>query len=270
MAQVMGVSRSGFYTARKRGDSVRHRENQRLVMAIRATEVSCRGVYGSPRMTVELNNQGYRCGRNRVARLMSENGISAKTVRRFKVTTVSRHSLPVAPNLLNQTFTANAPHRVWAGDITYIRTGEGWLYLAMVKDLFTKGIVGWAMGDRLGSELVSNALIQALNRYRPLPGLIFHSDRGVQYACRDFCTLLAKYQVRQSMSGQGNCYDNAISETFFSTLKRELINRTWFSTRSSARIAIFEYIELFYNRRRLHSGLGYFSPNEFERLHQRD
>ena len=265
MAETLRISRSGYYAARQRPTSRRAEENRVLAENIQSVHLECRQVYGSPRLTRELQARGFSCSRNRVARLMRENGIAAKTRRKFKVTTLSRHQLPVAPNLLQQSFSADRPNRAWSSDITYISTGEGWLYLAMVKDLCTKSVVGWAMRDDLGRELALDAFKQAVMRRQPLPGLIFHSDRGVQYACSDFRELLARHEVLQSMSGKGNCYDNAISESFFGTMKKELIYISRFSTRAEAREAIFEYIEVFYNRQRRHSSLGYLSPAEFER-----
>jgi putative transposase len=215
-------------------------------------------------MTAELKARGFSCSLNRVARLMQKNGIAAKTKRKFKVTTISKHKFPIAPNLLKQSFTADGPNLVWASDITYIATGEGWLYLAMVKDLHSKKVVGWSMQERLRRDLVIDAFKQAVMQRRPEPGLIFHSDRGIQYACCDFRALLKKHKAVQSMSGKGNCYDNAVSESFFGTLKNELVYATRFPTKDKARVAIFDYIEVFYNRQRRHSALGYLSPAEFE------
>jgi putative transposase len=265
MAEALHLSRSGYYAARIRPTSCLERENLFLVEEIRNIHKSTRQVYGSPRMTVELNARGCSCSENRVAQLMKKNGIAAKTKRKFKITTVSKHKFPIAPNLLMQSFIAQGPNQIWASDITYIPTGEGWLYLAMVKDLYSKGIVGWSMQDNLKRDLVIDSFKQAVMQRRPQPGLIFHSDRGVQYACSDFCDLLKKHQVIQSMSGKGNCYDNAVSESFFGTLKTELVYPTRFRTRAEARAAIFDYIEVFYNRQRRHSALGYLSPVEFER-----
>jgi putative transposase len=265
MAEVLHLSRSGYYAARKRPTSCRERENLFLVEEIRTIHKSTRQVYGSPRITAELNAHGFSCSENRVARLMRKNHIAAKTKRKFKITTVSKHHFPIAPNLLMQSFSADCPNRVWASDITYISTGEGWLYLAMVKDLHSKRVVGWSMQENLKRDLVINSFKQAVMQRRPQPGLIFHSDRGVQYACKDFRDLLKEHQAVQSMSGKGNCYDNAVSESFFGTLKTELVYPTRFSTRAEARAAIFDYIEVFYNRQRRHSALGYLSPIEFER-----
>ena len=264
MAETLQLSRSGYYTGRKRPVSRREEENLVLVRKIKLVHQDCRQVYGSPRITAELKAQGLPCSRNRVARLMKENQISARTKRKFKVTTASKHKFPIAPNLLNQSFLSNEQNRIWASDITYIHTREGWLYLAMVLDLHSRSVVGWAMGDRLQRDLVMDAFKQAVRRRRPETGLIFHSDRGVQYACSDFRDLLADHHVVQSMSGKGNCYDNAVSESFFKTLKTELVYFSRFNTRVEAKSAIFDYIEVFYNRKRRHSTLGYLSPAEFE------
>jgi transposase InsO family protein len=264
MAEALQLSRSGYYAAKRRSPSRREAENVRLVEKIRSIHLNCRQVYGSPRMTHELQANGLTCSRNRVARLMRENGIAAKTKRKFKATTYSRHHLPVAPNYLQQVFQTDRLDRVWASDITYISTGEGWLYLAMIKDLCSKAVVGWAMRNDLGRELAVDAFKQAVMRRRPLPGLVLHSDRGVQYASSDFRELLASQGTIQSMSSAGSCYDNATSESFFATLKRELVYHSRFRTRAEAREEIFDYIEVFYNRQRLHSAIEYLSPAEFE------
>lgn len=265
MAQTLQLSRSGYYAGRKQPVSRREEENRILLKKIEFIHQENRRVYGSPRVTAELKAQGVSCSRNRVARLMKVNGIAARTKRKFKVTTGSKHQFPIAPNLLLQSFNADYPNRVWVSDITYIATGEGWLYLAIVKDLHSRSVVGWSMQERLHRRLVIDAFKQAVMRRRPLPGLIFHSDRGVQYACSDFRELLSDHQAIQSMSGRGNCYDNAVSESFFGTLKTELVYLSRFSTRAEAKEAIFDYIEVFYNRQRRHSTLGYLSPAEFER-----
>jgi len=264
MAETLHISRSGYYAGRKRPVSRRDEANLLLVKKIQTIHQANRKVYGSPRVTAELCAQGVACSINRVARLMKVNQIAARTKRKFKVTTRSKHQFPVAPNLLNQDFTADQPNRVWVSDITYISTDEGWLYQAMVKDLHSKSVVGMAMGDRLDRSLVMNAFKQAVKRRRPSPGLIFHSDRGVQYACSDFRKLLETHGAVQSMSGKGNCYDNAVSESFFGTMKTEMVYFMHFRTREEAKSAIFDYIEIFYNRQRRHSALGYLSPAEFE------
>ena len=265
MAKTLKLSRSSYYAGRKRPASRRELENQALTAQIKTVDRDCRHVYGSPRITAELKEQGSNCSRNRVARLMNENGIAAKTNRKFKLTTASRHKFPIAPNRLNQAFGAADPNRVWASDITYIPTREGWLYLATVIDLHSRSVVGWSMSDRLQRDLVMDAFKQAAQRRKPQPGLIFHSDRGAQYACSDFREMLQQGNFIQSMSGKGNCYDNAVSESFFKTLKTELIYFSRFKTRAEAKSAIFDYVEVFYNRRRRHSSLGYLSPAEFER-----
>lgn len=264
MAETLQISRSAYYAGRNRPICRREQENQTLVKKIQVVHQANRLVYGSPRVTAELRAQGVACSRNRVARLMKLNQIAARTKRKFKVMTRSKHQFPIAPNLLDQVFTADHPNRVWVSDITYVSTDEGWLYQAMVKDLHSKAIVGWAMSDRLDRSLVIDAFKQAVKRRRPLPGLIFHSDRGVQYACSDFRNLLNEHQAVQSMSGKGNCYDNAVAESFFGTLKTEMIYFSHFRTRAEAKAAIFDYIEVFYNRQRRHSALGYLSPAEFE------
>ena len=218
-------------------------------------------------MQAALRADGHAVGRHRVARLMRAHGLRPKTRRKFRATTDSKHGHPVAANLLDRQFTVAAPNRMWTADITYIPTAEGWLYLAIVLDLFSRQIVGWAMDATMGQQLTLRALTMAIQRQRPGPGLVHHSDRGSQYACRAYQKLLAKHAMLCSMSRKGNCWDNAPSESFFSTLKRELVNERVYATRAEARGAIFEYIEVFYNRERLHSALGYMSPIEFERAH---
>ena len=264
MCQVFNVTRSGYYAWLKRPESDRKRRNRDLLMDIRRVYKVSRGSYGSPRITKDLKKQGIICGKHRVARLMQKNGIVAKTKRKFKATTNSKHNFPVAENLVNQNFTVSRPNQVWVADITYIPTDEGWLYLAAVEDLFQRKIVGWAMDSTMTRQLVLDALKQAKMRYRPPAGLIHHSDRGRQYASHEYQQALKTYQMVASMSRKGNCYDNACMESFFGTLKRELIFNYRFKTRAEARQAIFEYIEIFYNRIRLHSALGYMSPVEYE------
>lgn len=265
MAKVLGISRSGYYAAAKRPNSHREVENNKIVDQIKVIHNDRRQVYGSPRMAKELKVRGYACSENRVARLMRVNKIYSVTKRKFKVTTRSKHSHPVAPNLLQQNFTAGFPNQIWVSDITYVSTTEGWLYVAVIRDIYSRAVVGWSMRDKLTAELVIDAFNQAVKRRHPQQGLIFHSDRGVQYACSDFRNLLKKYQAVQSMSGKGNCYDNAVSESFFAALKKELVYLGHFRTRAEAIQEIFEYIEVFYNGQRLHSTLGYLSPIEFER-----
>ncbi len=265
ICRVLGVSRSGYYTWQKRGTSQREQENQLLLEEIRDAYEMSRGIYGSPRITHELKAQGVNCSENRVARLMKQNGIRSKARRRFKVTTNSRHQLPVAPNLISQNFSAKRPNEIWFSDITYVWTREGWLYLAVILDCFSRKIVGWSMSSHLTQQLVINAFKQAVGRRQTKPGSIFHSDRGTQYAGSDFKKLLNKFQFIQSMSRKGNCYDNAITESFFSSLKTELIYQQCFFTKQQAKTSIFEYIEVFYNKIRRHSSIDYKSPYEFEK-----
>jgi putative transposase len=264
MCAVLEVSRSGFYAWLKRLPSVRSRENGALLDQIKAIHAKSRGRYGSPRIHQELLARGVRCSLGRVERLMRDAGIQARRRRPFRVTTNSAHSKPVAPNLLNQNFSVDAPNRVWVGDITYIPTGEGWLFLAAILDLFSRAVVGWSMSSRIDTALVLAALRMAIGRRGPAPGLIFHSDRGSQYASGDYQAELSKHQIVCSMSGKGNCYDNAVMESFFGTTKTEHVHLENFATRAVAMGSIFEYIEVFYNRRRRHSSIGYMTPTEFE------
>jgi putative transposase len=264
MCRVLNISRSAYYGWKRRPMSNRKKKNKELMDRIRKAYALGRKAYGSPRITKELKFQGIVCGRNRVARLMRTEGIQAKMKRRYKVTTHSRHTRPIVPNLLTGKI-VNAPDTVWVSDITYIKTYEGWLYLAVVLDIFSRSVVGWSMSERLTDDLTVRALLQALMKRNPHEGLIFHSDRGSQYASRRFKTILSSYRIIQSMSGKGNCYDNAYAESFFGTLKTELGYR--YESRSVARQNIFEYIEVFYNRIRRHSALNYVSPLEYERKH---
>jgi len=266
MCRALQVSSSGYYRWRKGDESSRGKENEALLWQIRLIHTRHRQRYGSPRITEELREQGHRCSENRVARLMRKNGIAAKTKRKFKITTQSKHSLPVAENLVKGAFTASAPNRLWVSDITYVWTAEGWLYLLAILDVFNRQVVGWSMSNRLTQELVLNALKQAVWRRKLTSGCIFHSDRGSQYAGYAFRTLLQNHGFLQSMSGKGNCYDNAIMETFFHTLKIELVYFESYLTRNEAKISIFKYIEMYYNRIRRHSALNYKSPVDFERL----
>ncbi len=265
MCQVLKVSRSGYYDWYDRPESQRSKENKALVKEIRDIHKNSHQTYGSPRITEELKENGYSCSRQRVARLMHKNGILAKMKKKFKITTNSDHSYSIAPNLLKQDFWTNAANRIWVSDITYIWTWQGWLYLTVILDLFNRKVVGWSMSDRLTVNTTTiPAFIQAVKQYQPLPGLIFHSDRGVQYACGDFCELLKSFEAIQSMSGKGNCYDNAVAESFFHTLKTEWVYHETYRTRAEAKTSLFQYIETFYNRVRKHSHLGYKSPNEYE------
>lgn len=264
MCRVLGVSRSGYYAWLVRPESAQSVANRQLLPLIRQAYLKSRRNYGSPRVTDELRDQGLVCNEKRVARLMRLHGIRPKTVKKFKATTDSKHTLPVAPNLLGRNFTVSGPNRVWLADITYIPTAEGWLYLAGVLDLYSRRIVGCAMSARINGELTLSALRQALSRYRPGPGLIHHSDQGKQYAAGDYQKLLRKHQAIASMSRRGDCWDNAPMESFWGTLKQELVHHERFETRDEAKAKIFEYIEVFYNGQRRHSSLGSVSPAVFE------
>ena len=261
----MSVSRSGYYAWLSRKPSERQRENQMLLYRIRQFFERSKGTYGSPRILRDLREEGFCCGKHRVARFMRQTGLRAVLPRRFRVTTDSKHALPVAENLLGQDFTASKANERWAADITYVRTGEGWLYLAVVLDLFSRRIVGWSMQASLHKELVVDALSMALYQRRPGLGLLHHSDRGSQYASTAFQDKLGAAGIVCSMSRRGNCWDNAIVESFFGTLKNEMVHRCRFATRDVARQEVFAYIEVWYNQQRRHSSLGYVSPAEFER-----
>jgi putative transposase len=265
MCQVLDVSRSGYYAWRDRRASRQAQRRTTLVEQIRQVHAASREAYGSPRVAAELATRGVRCAENTVARLMRKHGIRSKTKRRFVVrTTDSRHQHPVAANRLNRQFERPLPNQAWAADITYIPTGEGWLYLAAVIDLCSRKIVGWSTADHLRADLVCQALEMAITHRRPPRELLHHSDRGVQYACEDYQRVLARQGFIPSMSRTGNCYDNAVIESFFGTLKTELVHHDRYITRESARLALFDYIEVFYNRQRRHSALGYMNPAEFE------
>ncbi len=267
MCQVLEVTRSGYYGWIKNPESRRKKENRKLLDDIKMIFKKSRNTYGSPRIAPALHDKGIKVSRNRVARIMRENGIRAKMKRRFKVTTQSNHKYPYSPNLLKQDFFASAINLIWLSDITYIKTLEGWLYLTVIIDLYSRKIIGWSMSDRLTAKTTTiPALIHAYRSCQPLPGTIFHSDRGVQYACDDFRELIDSFKMIQSMSGTGNCYDNAVAESFFHTLKTELVYHERYQTRLEAKRSIFEYMEVFYNRFRKHSALGYRAPEEFELL----
>lgn len=264
MCRVLGVSRSRYYEQLKSGVTQRQREDQTLLPAIKMSFDDSDRTYGAGRIVKELRAQGTRVGKNRVWRLMKQHGLRVKTTRRFKITTNSDHKRAVAPNLIQRNFSAAMPDRVWTGDITYIWTAEGWLYLAVVLDVFSRRIVGWSMDRRMTDNLVITAFKNALVRRRPVGGLIFHSDRGSQYCSKAFQKLIKCAGAVQSMSGTGCCYDNAITESFFGTLKRELVHHWTFRSRMEAQSQIFRYIEGFYNRRRLHSAIGYQNPENYE------
>jgi putative transposase len=265
VCRVVGVSRSGFYAQLRRGPSAHAEEDLELTRRIRSIHQESRGTYGAPRVHAELAAQGIRTSRKRVARIMREQDLSGQRGRRRVRTTVVDKKAPVAPNVVARDFTPEAPNRLWVADMTYVPTGEGWLYLAVILDCFARRVVGWAMADHLRTELPLAALSMALARRRPEPGqLVHHSDRGCQYTAHDYQEVLAKHGITPSMSRSGNAYDNAVAESFFASLKAELIDRQPWPTRRAARQAIFEWIEVFYNRRRRHSSLGYLSPVDFE------
>jgi len=265
MCRVLEVSRGGFYRWLTRPESTRARSNRELTAKVKDIHQDSRETYGSPRIHAELRRQGEACGKNRVARVMREAGLRGKCRKRFKPqTTDSKHDFPIAPNLVNREFTAEAPNQLWLSDITYIPTLEGWLYLASIIDVFSRRIIGWAMDDNMRKELALSALEMAVTSRRPDSGLIHHSDRGSQYASKDYRKALKSQDIDCSMSGKGNCYDNAMKESFFHTLKVECVHGEVFETRKQAKSVIFEYIEAFYNRSRIHSGLGYSTPLEVE------
>ena len=270
VCSVLEVSRSGYYAWRDRPASARAQADERLAVAIRAAHEAGRHTYGTRRIHAHLREHGLPVGRDRVGRLRRQMGLGCKQKRCFRVTTDSAHTLPVADNLLLQNFAASAPDRVWMTDITYIRTEEGWLYLAGVKDLYTCEIVGYAMAQRMTCDLTLKALNRAWQWRKPLPGLIHHSDRGSQYCARQYRQRLHNLGMSASMSELGNCYDNAPMESFWGSLKSELVHHRRFATRSQAIAEITEWIEIFYNRQRLHSRLGHLSPAGFaRRFHQR-
>jgi putative transposase len=266
MCTLLGVSRSGYYNHLARQGQPPPPDDERLVTKMRAFQSAADGTYGKRRMHRELAADGEHVGRRRVRRLMREHGIVAVQTRLFHKTTDSNHSLGFAPNLLQQNFTTGAVDRIWVGDITYLWTGEGWCYLAVLLDLFSRRVVGWALDSHLRADLPQRALSRALQARSPRPGLIHHSDRGSQYAAKSYRKLLASWSVAQSMSGAGNCYDNAVAESFFASLKKECVSRTAFATRTEAHDAIARYIEGFYNPTRQHSTLGYVSPLVYEQL----
>lgn len=264
MCHLLGVSRSGYYLWRNRREGCRRRENRVLVKEMWKIHNEVDRTYGSPRMYEELRARGYSCGLNRVARLMSKNDIIAKMTIRFRRLTKAGKRKPAAENILDRKFEVCHPNRVWASDITYIKTAEGHLYLAVVLDLYSRQVVGWCMSSRLNPDLVVTALRQAVLRRNPRSGLLHHSDRDTLYSCNAYQWVLTENDMVGSMSGKGNCYDNACVESFFSSLKNEFVYFERFRTRGEAQIKIFAWIEIFYNRIRRHSTLGYVSPVDFE------
>ena len=267
MCRVLHVSRSGYYAWCKRPAAERVGKDQRLTLEVAAIHAESRGRYGSPRVHAELRERGQRIARKRVARLMRAAGLRARARRRFRCTTDSQHAMAIKGNLLARRFAVSAPNRSWVSDITYIWTLEGWLYLAIVMDLFSRRVVGWALSKRLERGLALDALGMALKGRPRSRAMLHHSDRGSQYASHEYQQLLAAHGILSSMSRKGNCWDNAVAESFFATLKLELVYETQWRTREEARRALFEYIELFYNRQRRHSALGYLCPSQFEQRH---
>ncbi len=266
LCDALDVSPAGYYAWRDRPTSARQQRQDALVVEIRAIHAEFEARYGSPRVQKELVARGHDCCENTVAKLMRDHDIRAKTARKFRCTTTdSDHDLPVADNLLDRQFNPARPNEAWVADITYIPTREGWLYLAVVEDLYSRRVVGWSMADHLESRLVVDALALAVERRLPGEDLLAHSDRGSQYASAHYQSLLARHGITCSMSRRGDCWDNAPMESFFASLKKELIHGADFATRAEARAAIVEYIEVFYNTKRRHSSLGYVSPAEYER-----
>jgi transposase InsO family protein len=267
MCDALSVSPSGYYAWRSRPESPCKIANRELLGDIQRIHSHHRGRYGAPRVHAELRAEGKAVSRKRIERVMRHHGIRARAPRRYRVcTTDSKHSLPVAPNLLAQNFVADRPNQVWLADITYIATGEGWLYLAVILDLFTRKVVGWAMRDHMRAELTIAALTMAIQRRRPGAGLIHHSDRGSQYAAGDYRDILEAASITQSMSRKGNCWDNAPMESFFGTLKTELVHQREYLDRDAARRDLFAYIEGYYNRQRIHSAIGYITPDQAEAI----
>ena len=265
LCRLLGVSSSGYYAWWNRPPTLRQSQDALLLTEIRRVHERSRQTYGSPRIHAELQAQGQRWNHKRIERVMRRYHIRARQVRRFHGTTDVSPSLPVAPNRLNQEFSASSPNQVWTADITYLDTAEGWLYLATVLDLYSRRVIGWAMADHLETSLVREALQMALTQRQPTTGLLHHSDRGRQYASAEYQALLVAQGVECSMSRRGNCYDNAVHESFFGTLKSECAEGR-FASRTAARQSVFEYIEVWYNRQRRHSALGYLSPHEFEQV----
>ena len=272
MCTVLGVSRSGYYKWRNRGESNRKKEEEIIYSAIYYIYKESRSLYGSPRIHNGLIKRGIHCSRNRVARLMRKNGIRSVRSKRYKVTTNSSHKKPISPNMLHSDFRTEKPNKVWVSDITYIDTCEGWLYLTTILDLYNREIVGYSSSNNLyASDTILRALKEAGIRRKISPGLIFHSDRGSQYVSTAFREKLAHYGCLQSMSGRGNCYDNAVAESFFKTLKSELIYQEGkYKTRKEARMSIFEYIECYYNSKRAHSAIEYNTPKEKLELYYKE
>ena len=264
MCQVLQVSRSGYYDWARRQESNRSQRDRTLLKEIRKVHEETKEAYGANKTWRTLNQSGMACGKHRVARLRRQAGIEARRKRKFRLAYKARNTAPAPPNLLRWPFKADYPDQVWVTDVTFVPTRSGWLYLAVMIDLHTRLVVGWSMKDRPNQELVNEALMMAAEQRRPKPGLIHHSDQGVLYSSGSYLALLDKYGMLRSMSGKGNCYDNAVAESFFSSLKNELVHHRNFTTRDQARSEIFEYLELFYNRKRLHQSLNYQTPIKYK------
>jgi len=265
MCRLLDVSRSGYYSARTRPESARSKRDRELLEDIKCIHAQSKGVYGSPKITAELADRGFKVGRHKVAKLMRLEHLRGCPKRRYRITTEQNPSHQVAKNLLEQNFSTQKPNQRWVADITYIRTNQGWLYLAVVIDLYSMKVVGWSMSKRMSQRLVIDALRMAVGARQPSKELIHHSDRGGQYTSNSFRDELKKHNIECSMSRTGNCWDNAVAESFFSLLKRERVNRTKYRTRDEARADIFDYIEIFYNSKRRHGYLGQISPVDFEK-----
>jgi putative transposase len=268
LCRTLQVSRAGFYAWQGRAPAPRTQADAQLSLEVAAIHAESRRRYGSPRIHAELVARGRRASRKRVSRLMRARGLAGRRRRRFRVTTQSRHPFPMAPNHMARHFDSPTPNRAWATDITYLPTGEGWLYLAVILDLCSRAVVGWALSERLTTALTLDALEMALARRQPAPGLLHHSDRGSQYASHEYRRVLAGQGMVCSMSRRGNCWDNAVAESFFATLKVELVRDAAWATRARARTELCEYLEIFYNGQRRHSTLGYLSPRAFEQQHR--
>ena len=264
MCRVLKVSRSGYYDWAKREECERSQQDRVLLKEIRKIHQDTKEAYGATKTWQALKQSGTQCGKHRVARLRRQAGIEARRKRKFRLAYKSRNTAPAAPNLLRWPFKADHPDQIWVTDVTFIPTRSGWLYLAVMIDLYTRVVVGWSMRERPNQELVNEALMMAAEQRRPKPGLIHHSDQGILYSSGSYLTLLKKYGMLRSMSGKGNCYDNAVAESFFSSLKNEIVHHRNYQTRDEARTEIFEYIELFYNRKRLHQSLNYQTPMKYK------
>lgn len=264
MCQIFQISRSGYYDWTRREESKHSQQDRDLLKAIRKIHQEVKEAYGAIKTWRTLQGSGTVCGKHRVARLRRQAGIEARRKRKFRLAYQARHTQPAPPNLLRWPFKADYPDQIWVTDVTFIPTRSGWLYLAVMIDLYSRWVVGWSMKDRPNQELVNEALMMAVEQRRPKPGLIHHSDQGILYSSGSYLALLKKYGMLRSMSGKGNCYDNAVAESFFSSLKNEIIHHRDYQTRDEARAEIFEYIEMFYNRKRLHQSLNYQTPMQYK------